>query len=50
VCNLDDDPRVVEGVAGTVLFGTDRSRLGERVSGGIHLSGWEALVLETEPI
>ncbi len=50
VCNFDDNPRVVDGLAGTVLSGTDRSRLGERVSGGIHLSGWEALVLETEAV
>ncbi len=50
VCNFDDDQRAVDGLTGTVLFGTDRGRLGERLSGGVQLSGWEALVLETEPI
>jgi len=47
-CNMGDEPRRLEGMAGAVLLGTDRSRDGDEVSGGLDLAGWEAVVLEGE--
>jgi alpha-glucosidase len=42
--NLSDAPVAVEGLAGTVLIGTDRERDGERFAGS--LEPWEAVVVE----
>jgi alpha-glucosidase len=46
--NLSDGSGSVPGVAGTVLVGTDRSRVGATVSGALDLGAWEAVVLASE--
>jgi alpha-glucosidase len=46
VGNMDDAPRHVDGMAGTILLGTQPSRRGEKVPDGIGLAGWEAVVLD----
>jgi alpha-glucosidase len=43
--NLDGRPATVPGLEGTVLLGTDRSRDGAGVRGGLELSGWEGAVI-----
>ncbi|HEY0411187.1 MAG TPA: alpha-amylase family glycosyl hydrolase, partial [Candidatus Dormibacteraeota bacterium] len=45
VLNLDGGPVTVPGVEGTVLLGTDRSRDGAGVRGGLELRGWEGTVV-----
>jgi alpha-glucosidase len=43
--NLSDDEVVLGDVSGTIALGTDRSRDGEAVSGGLRLGPWEAVVV-----
>jgi hypothetical protein len=45
VLNLDGRPATVPEVEGTVLLGTDRSRDGAGVRGGLELRGWEGTVV-----
>ena len=44
--NLGGAPVSVEGLAGRVLVGTDRSRDGEQVAGALELAPGEGAVLE----
>ncbi len=44
--NLTDRPGAVDGITGQVRIGTNRARDGARVSDGIGLAGWEAVVVE----
>ena len=44
--NLGDGEVEVEGLAGTVLVGTDRARDGEAVSGALRLAPGEGAVVE----
>jgi alpha-glucosidase len=45
--NLGDAPAGIEGLAGTVVVGTDRAREGSAVGDRITLDRWEGLVVRT---
>jgi alpha-glucosidase len=46
--NLSDAEVTLEGLTGSVLIATDRSRDGERVDGRLQLGPWEGVVLALE--
>ncbi len=48
--NLSDDTGSVEEVQGPVLLGTDKSRVGDSVSGLLRLSPWEGCVVATSSL
>jgi alpha-glucosidase len=43
--SMTDGPGLVEGITGSVLIGTDRSRDGAPITGALHLGPWEAVVV-----
>ena len=43
--NMSDTPATVEGVSGRVAVGSDRSRDGEEVTGGLSLAPWDAVIV-----
>ncbi len=45
---MSDGESTLEGFSGSVLLGTDRRRVGERVDGALRVRGWEALVAERD--
>jgi alpha-glucosidase len=47
--NLSDAAVTVEGIAGTVLVGTDRSRDGATVDGAVDLGPWEGVLVDVSP-
>jgi glycosidase len=46
LASLSDGGAGVDGVIGTVVASTDRSRRGERVDGTLRVGGWEAVVVD----
>ena len=48
MAGMSDGEGRLDGVAGTVVLATDRTREGERVDGTLRVRGWEAVVVERD--